>query len=182
MNNKHKVYCAIGRTGCGKSSLTRTVANTLGLNILKSYTTREAREEEVENVDNDHIFVTKEDFDKLEDLVAYTKIGDIEYGCTYEQLIDSDFYVIDPKGYMYLESRKLPNLELVPIYIKATSYERKKRYIERNNTTVYDFDRRDNSENEQFELFEKKSKGIFTVNNNDGEFEHAVELLKKIVG
>ena len=42
----HKLFCIIGRTGSGKSTLVKKAANELGLKILKSYTTRPMRESE----------------------------------------------------------------------------------------------------------------------------------------
>ena len=38
--SKNKLYCVIGRTSSGKSSLTRKVADELGLTVIQSYTTR----------------------------------------------------------------------------------------------------------------------------------------------
>ena len=44
----HKIFCIIGRSASGKSTITNNVANKLGMKILKSYTTRTMRKEETQ--------------------------------------------------------------------------------------------------------------------------------------
>ena len=43
----HTLYCIIGRTGSGKSTITKQAANKLNARILKSYTTRARRKNEI---------------------------------------------------------------------------------------------------------------------------------------
>ena len=89
----HNLYLIVGRTASGKDSLTRAVAAKLNLSILSSYATRPRRPGET----NEHIFITPEEVEQYKnDFVAYTKIGDYEYFSTKQQLLESDFYIIDP--------------------------------------------------------------------------------------
>ena len=37
----HTVYCILGRTGSGKSTVTKEAAKQLNMNILRSYSTRQ---------------------------------------------------------------------------------------------------------------------------------------------
>lgn len=57
----HTVYCIIGRTASGKSTITRLAANKLGMTILKSYTTRNKRKGE--EINSDHIFISEKEKD-----------------------------------------------------------------------------------------------------------------------
>lgn len=197
---KHKVYCIIGRTGSGKSSLAKQVAQVLGLDILKSYTTRPMRKEEINNPNVDHVFITEEQADKLldnADVVAYTEINGYRYFATLEQLKSSDIYVIDPLGYESLvdtlKNWNVTYIELVPIYISAPKRVRMKRYLLRDNCTKEDFEKRDNAENAQFNNFEMKiirhddnRLGVTNtlsahVIKNTSTFEEAVKQMKKII-
>lgn len=61
---------------------------------VRSYTTRAPR---YKNEDG-HVFVSKEEFDKLKDIVAYTKYGGCEYCATKEQIDNATIYVVDIAG------------------------------------------------------------------------------------
>ena len=89
----HNLYLVVGRTASGKDSLARAIAEKYGLKILSSYATRPKRIGET----NEHIFISPEDVQKYQnDIVAYTKIGNYEYFSTKQQLLECDFYIIDP--------------------------------------------------------------------------------------
>lgn len=95
----HKLYCIIGRTASGKSTITRLVAKKLKMNVLKSYTTRKPRKGETAK-NSDHTFILPEDVDSYrDDMVAYTeRVGYCSFA-TKQQIMDSDFYIINPSGY-----------------------------------------------------------------------------------
>lgn len=84
----------VGKSGSGKSTLQNILVRKYGFKDVQSYTTRPKR------FDNEtgHIFVTKEEFDALENKVAYTEFNGYEYCATKEQLDKSNIYIIDPKG------------------------------------------------------------------------------------
>lgn len=156
-NNKHTVFCVIGRTGSGKTKIVKQAAEELNMEVLKSYTTRKPRKEEMCN-GTDHIFIDDDEFEMLlknEELIAYTEINNNKYFATTKQLGLSDFYVIDPKGYDFLvDSVDKSKFEIIPVYIKTSYNNRKKRYIERDDALEESFIERDNSEREQFDKFE----------------------------
>ena len=66
----HKVYCIIGRSATGKSTITRKAADILNMKIIKSYTTRNLRKNEtIESAD--HIFIHKNEV-KYYNCLLYT--------------------------------------------------------------------------------------------------------------
>ena len=107
------VTLIVGRTASGKSTLAKMLEN-MGAKILKSYTTREKRNES----DTDHIFITKEEAKTFSHKVATTVINGNEYFATLEQFEDSDFYIIDPCGIeTFLET--MPDTKFEVIYVNA---------------------------------------------------------------
>ena len=119
----HTVFCIIGRTASGKSTIVNAVAKDLNLKILKSYTTRTRRQSEIG--DNcDHTFISVDDVDKYrDDMVAYTERAGYCSFATKEQLMNSDIYIINPSGFSDLiESTKdIPDIRLVDIWIDCDS-------------------------------------------------------------
>ena len=95
MNN---LYLIVGPSGSGKTSLAEGLSWKLGMKQVESYTTRSPRYPG----ETGHIFVSDEEFDKLGELCAYTEFDGHRYGVTKDILDESDVYVIDPYGAMYL--------------------------------------------------------------------------------
>lgn len=115
----HKVFCIIGRTASGKSTIVNAVAKAMKLKVLKSYTTRARRKNEVGN-NCDHTFISADDVSKyVDDMVAYTERADYCSFATESQLMESDLYIINPSGYSDLinTTRDIPNLQLFDIWI-----------------------------------------------------------------
>lgn len=101
----------VGKSGSGKTTLEKELVNNFGFKSVKSYTTRPKR---VANEEN-HQFVTKEEFDALENKVAYTCFNGYEYCATEEQLDNATIYVIDPDGIEYLRQNYSRNFFIVYI-------------------------------------------------------------------
>ena len=119
----HTVFCIIGRTASGKSTIVNAVAKDFNLKILKSYTTRARRQNEIG--DNcDHTFINADDVDKYRnDMVAYTERAGYCSFATKEQLMSSDIYIINPSGFSDLieSTKNIPDLRLVDIWIDCDS-------------------------------------------------------------
>lgn len=124
----HKVFCIIGRSASGKSTLTKNVANKLNMRILKSYTTRTMRKGETFD-NSDHVFITNKEVDLYKNnMIAYTERSGYCSFATKQQILESDFYIINPDGYNELKQNiKDLNVELIPVYIKIPYSENIKR-------------------------------------------------------
>lgn len=107
------IYLIIGRSGSGKTTLTEMLAKEHGLKTVWSYTTRPARYEGEEG----HIFVSEDEFDCLGEMCAYTEYGGYRYGVTSEIIDNSDLYVIDPPGVLYLKDRYKGSKGLITVFL-----------------------------------------------------------------
>lgn len=134
------LYLIVGRSGSGKTYLAEALAKHYNGKILESYTTRPKREPN----EKGHIFVDKEAYLKAKAeniIIAETLFADNYYWATTEQINDTDFYVIDPKGVEdVLNAYKNKQIDKEPFIIglDITKEEAKKRMINRgdNNHTI----------------------------------------------
>lgn len=156
-----------GRNSAGKSIIAKKVAEALGLNVVKSYATRKPRPEELEKgLENcDHIFVSDEEYDKLENITAETEINGARYCTTQEILDNSDIYVIDPKGIKDLKERCGSRYKILQFYIYADADKRAARFVARGETKAK-FEAREQSEDEQFCNYENNHGWDIIIYNN----------------
>lgn len=156
-----------GRNGSGKSLIAKKVAEALGLNVVKSYATRKPRPEELQKgLENcDHIFVSDEEYDKLENITAETEINGARYCTTQEILNNSDIYVIDPKGIKDLKERCGNRYKLLQFYIYADADKRAARFVARGESKAK-FEAREQSEDEQFCDYENNHGWDIIIYNN----------------
>lgn len=179
MKNKTIITIA-GRTAAGKSIIAKKLAERLGLTVLKSYTTRAPRPDEIANpADADHIFVSEAEYDKLTDIIAETCINGNRYCTTKEILKDSDCYVIDPDGLSYLKKNLEPGFRLAQFYVYADEDIRKKRFMERG-TSESEFRVRSDAEDKQFADYEDEH-GYDIIIFNNGNIEDAVDIIESYV-
>lgn len=183
-----KLYCIMGRTCSGKTTLAKAVAEAFNMKIVRSYTTRPIRKDENEHT-SDHIFISDEDVKLFKSkMVTYTEINGYKYFVTKDIIMNSDLYVIDPDGYHMLAEyvkRKNLKIELVPIYIEIDIADQERRYIARGNTRKEFWDRYI-SETEQFDKFEegiyeyyRKCTYVYRIKNVD--FHYSVEQMKEYI-
>lgn len=188
-----RLFCIMGRTCAGKTSLAKAVAELFNMKVVKSYTTRPMREGENEHT-SDHIFVSDDEVKLFQGkIAAYTEINGYKYFVTKDMIMNSDIYVIDPDGYKMLTEyvkRKELKIELIPIYIDVDVADQESRYRARGNTREQ-FWERYKSEAEQFSKFEKEMntynvqviKNIcfdFTVNRLEDYIYKHLSLWKKL--
>lgn len=178
-----KLFCIIGRTSSGKTSLTKEVAKQLNLKVVKSYTTRPIRPGEIEE-ESDHYFISEDDYPKYQrDIIAYTEINGYRYFATKKELDKSDIYVIDPKGLyelLYWYSIRKIQTQPIPIYIYLPDPLGYIRACDRgDNMEVWL--KRNKSEDGQFKDFEAivEDTSMYSINNNI--FEDSIERLKNII-
>ena len=126
MKDKY-IVLIVGESGSGKATICDELTKRYGLKQVKSYTTRPRRSEN----EGGRTFISDEEFDKLEDICAYTYFDGYRYCATREQIDNSDLYIIDPHGIEYFikeyNGRKIPMV----VYIYADKRTRRKRMEKR---------------------------------------------------
>ena len=175
----HKLFCIIGRTGSGKSTLVEKAANELGLKILKSYTTRPMRESEsIEN--SDHIFISPDEVGKYRnDMVAYTERVNYCNFATKQQIMNADFYIINPSGYKeLLKSTEKMDVELIPILITTPLINILYRIQDVRDPETWI--RNYLNENNEFTIFEHSNDAKYIIENNT-DIYYAYEILELII-
>ena len=129
MNNK-PLYLFVGKSASGKT----TIANMLeadGYTQVNSYTTRSPRYKG----ETGHTFVSEEEYDKLENIIASTLYNGYRYCTTLEQLQKVDLYVVDIEGVRTLmENSELLNRPISIILFEANVYSRIQRMLDRDDS------------------------------------------------
>lgn len=176
MNKEHVLMCVMAESAAGKDRLVNELCNRNNLTQLISYTTRVKRTNEGDT----HIFVDEETYQQMKDdnnIAAYTYINGNHYWSTINQLYESDFYVIDPRGIESLKALNFPNLHLVTVYINVPEDVRKERAkLRGDDMNVYR--NRCLSEREQFRDMKKNMNVDYVVPNVD--FAKSYSVLKWI--
>ena len=113
MNNSFILL--VGRSGSGKSTIANYLASDYGMRVIDSYTTRKPRFKD----ESGHRFVTDEEFDALETLVAFTKFDGAKYGATTQQVEEADLYVIDISGVEYFKEHYTGSKTIKVVYLAA---------------------------------------------------------------
>ena len=177
----------MGRTCSGKTTLAKTVAETLHMKVLRSYTTRPMREGENEHT-SDHIFISDDEVKLFQGkIVAYTEINGYKYFVTKDMVMNSDIYVVDPNGYKmlaeYVKEKGL-KIELIPIYIDVDVADQERRYRARGNTRE-EFWERYKSEAEQFDKFEEEIDDfdceVYTYRIKNIVFQYSVKMIEEYI-
>ena len=177
MPKKPIKFLFVGRTATGKSSIAEAVSNKMGLRVVKSYTTRPPRESELFGR-SDHYFVSDEEFDEIGSVYGFsaeTIINGYRYATTFEEINNSDIYVIDPNGVDALFNSCRTWFDFVVIYFRIPYTMAEKRYIKRGGTKQK-FKERYDKESEQFEAFEKQQRFSYHL-LNDRPFDESVYMV-----
>lgn len=126
-NQSNNFILLVGASGSGKTTITNYLRDHYHMRPLVSYTTRKPRYEGEDN----HIFVTDEEFDTLTDYVAYTSYGGNQYCGTAEQVENSDIYTVDPYGVRYFMEHYKGNKKPIVVYLSVPEEVRIERMIGR---------------------------------------------------
>lgn len=164
---KKTIFCIVGESGSGKDTLVEYTLKEFKLQLkpVISYTDREMRENETDGIE--HNFLNKDTMTSLlheADIAAYTKIGDVRYCTTIQDIEDSDIYIIDPEGLKNFKDMCSDDFNIVSIYIDCPLEERRKRAKNRSDFNS-SFEKRVLVESEQFSEF-RKSHGYDHVIDN----------------
>ena len=177
------VICVLGRSASGKTALAKEACARTGLKMVRSYTTRAPRANELENPErSDHYFVDKATFDRImaeETPVAYTKINGYEYCATEAEFAGSDVYVVDPEGYDRLKKWAGNRYNLVALYV-STSRENAMARLGDRKESPEEQAARWAAEDEQFARFEDGEEYDIRLSNN-GTFENGVRLMQTVL-
>lgn len=176
----HTVYCVLGRTGSGKSTVTKEAAKQLNMNILRSYSTRQYLRQGETKENSDHILISPDEIEKYRsDMIAYTdRVGYCSFA-TKQQLLDNDFYIINPTGYYELKLKtKNMNVELVTIMVNVPYNDLRQRARKRGDYD--DWQANYIKESEEFSNFEKSHLVDYFI-LNDRSIEESVAKMVRII-
>lgn len=122
------LYLFVGRSGSGKSTIADMICDKYRYIQIQSYTTRPARYEG----EKGHVFIGPAEFDKLENIVAFTQYNGYRYCTTKEQLDEAEAYVIDPAGVETLiQNYVAPHRTVHILYLDAGVWNRINRMVDR---------------------------------------------------
>lgn len=129
---------------------------------------------------SDHTFINPEDVDQYrDDMVAYTDRVNYCSFATRQQLLNSDFYIINPTGLYELKLKtKDMDIELIPIYINVPYRQTLENAKKRGDLDTWKANYK--KENEEFKSFEHSDMIRYRILNN-GTISQAVDKLVKIV-
>lgn len=131
-NMKDIVFLIVGASGSGKTTVVEKMCEMYNLKSVQSYTDRPKRTEN----ETGHIFVSKEEFDKIQDICAYTIYNGYRYCATSEQINNCDLYIIDPNGIDYFKKHYAGNKDYRLINICVPETIRLERMLNRNDNPV----------------------------------------------
>lgn len=173
------LYCIVGESGCGKTTIVSMLEKLKGLKSIQSYTTRPKRSEN----EIGHIFITNEEFDNLKDIVAFTNFNGNRYCSTAEQIENNNLYIIDIEGIKSLKDNYKGDKKIYTIYIKSDMNTRHERMKDRalSNGKTYD-EAVDESlariKNDIFAFQDINYFANFTVTNNEDDL--LIDVINKV--
>lgn len=180
---RHKLYCIIGRTGSGKSTITKQLCIKEKMSVVKSYTTRAMRDNETEET-TDHTHISSSEVDKYRsDMVAYTeRVGYCSFA-TLQQIKENNFYIINPQGFYdlqkYIKDNHLDEeIQLISVYIRVPFTKLRKNALNRGDYESWQENYK--KENDEFVQFEKNGDVDYYL-LNDTLIDDAYDKLKRIV-
>lgn len=123
------LFCILGASASGKSTLVQKLEIELNMKQIASYTTRPPRYDS----EAGHTFVTDEEFQNLNDIVAYNYYLNNHYGVTSQQIDDEahDLYVVDQTGLNELKEKYKGDRKIYSVYIDCLPINRYDRLFDR---------------------------------------------------
>lgn len=169
----NNIVLLVGASGSGKTAIANELYRKYGLDQIKSYTTRAKRSPN----EDCHTFISDDEFDMLEDIVAYTDYNGHRYCATSEQVDNHEVYVIDPAGVDFFFENYVGYKTPIVVYIDTPEHDRFQRLVE---TRTYDeATERITLDAVAFKDADKMADFI-VENGNDDNFDEVVEEIYKI--
>lgn len=165
----------VGESASGKSSIEKYLVEKYGYNKVVSYTTRPAREGEIDGVD--YHFISVEQFYKLkgEDFFAETAVyRDWHYGVAKEDCTDDKVAVLTPHGLRQVS--KLPDINVTSFYISVPRRDRLIKILQRGDNVDESY-RRNLSDIGQFDGI---SDEVDYIIYNDGYKKSIAEIAEEV--
>ena len=159
----NNLYLFVGRSASGKTTVAEMLENNNGLTSLQSYTTRPKRHDG----ETGHTFINNEEFDNLENIIAYTEYNNYRYCCTKEQVDNASIYVIDVPGVKTLLEKYDTERRIVVLYFDTSIRTRIDRMVDRHDSDAAIVSRLYNDE--EFDWEQELSKLIWHYKNNEGK-------------
>lgn len=159
-----------GKSGTGKTTLAEELEIQLGLKAIPSYTTRPKRSPD----EKGHTYITENEFDKLENILAYAETNDYRYAVTKQMFEDEQYsiYVIDNTGIKYLKEHYKGDRKWYVAYVTTPLMQRFNRMMVRQNDIEFAVERIEHDAVE----FQRVPWDI-QIENADGKYSEAFAAL-----
>lgn len=140
------LFLFVGKSASGKTTVADMLAKD-GYSQIASYTTRKPRYDG----EIGHTFVTDEEYDKLENIMASTLYNGHRYCTTLEQVQKADIYVVDIPGVETLmQNYDKLNREIYVLYFSVDICHRINRMISRGDSDASIISRLLNDEKDEW--------------------------------
>ena len=183
----NKLFCVVGKSCSGKTTILNDVLSKLDIPVLLSSTTRPPRADEVDGID--YNFVTMSEFDndyKNENVLEYDcfRIDSLKQTWVYyskksDLLLPntSQIKILSPVGLSQLMSNKELKENIVSIFIDCPDRLRQKRYLSRATSP--------DSMNDRFSRDERNFEHLFTdyiiINDENTSINEASNQIINII-
>jgi guanylate kinase len=129
---KKIIVAIVGKSGSGKTVLSKQLKEKCGIPYICSYTTRPMRQDEVNGVE--HIFLPHDsNIPNKEDMLAYAYFGGYHYWALHEQIEDIATYVIDEKALVEMIDKFSDRYHIIKVYVDRSEIDVDSDRMERDN-------------------------------------------------
>lgn len=184
------LFCLLGCSGSGKTTMCETLEKAYGLRQIPSYTTRPPRYAG----EPGHTFVKESYYPRITGIIAENTTTGYKY-CVTEKQIENpkyDLYVVDLTGLRALKKNYKGERKIIGIYLDVPlrqRYDRLKARRIKNLADIYKPDlaeiainyalERIVSDAVEFQYCEKHCR--YVIDNSDGNFDKAFEQISNII-
>lgn len=172
------IILLVGPSGSGKTTIANILYEKYGMTSIQSYTTRPERFPG----EAGHIFVTDEEFDKLENPVAYTEYQGHRYCATAQQVEENDIYIIDPDGVCSFICEYHGSKKPVIVYVSADKETLMRRMLGRGDGYFASRRRlkKDSAYFGKFLVAQSGGPSFYSLYNPDGKAGYCAKEIRKI--